>query len=54
MRGGAVELSTSKDKRAPELERRVVLSNTDRHPMFRLDAATGTGLTTNSWYASFI
>jgi hypothetical protein len=52
--GGAVDLSDSRDKRADELERRVVLSqyltaiqcSGDRPPQ-------ETGLTVNSWYGKF-
>ncbi len=52
--GGAVELSNSRDKRAAELERRVVLSqyltaiqcSGSRPPQ-------ETGLTVNSWYGKF-
>jgi protein-glucosylgalactosylhydroxylysine glucosidase len=54
MRGGAIELAGSKDERAPELERRVVLSqyltaiqcSGSRPPQ-------ETGLTVNSWYGKF-
>ncbi|HWW75329.1 MAG TPA: hypothetical protein VNZ44_08035, partial [Pyrinomonadaceae bacterium] len=52
--GGAVELADSKDRRAPELERRVVLSQ-----YLTAIQCSGslppqeTGLTTNSWYGKF-
>ena len=52
--GGAVELANSKDKRAPELERRVVLSQ-----YLTAIQCSGsmppqeTGLTVNSWYGKF-
>lgn len=53
-RGGAVELAQSKDKRAPELERRIVLSQ-----YLTAIQCSGslppqeTGLTTNSWYGKY-
>ncbi len=52
--GGAIELAESKDKRAPELERRVVLSQY----LTAINCAGSlppqeTGLTTNSWYGKF-
>ncbi|MGD0351821.1 MAG: twin-arginine translocation signal domain-containing protein [Verrucomicrobiota bacterium] len=52
--GGAVDLSGSTDPRAPELERRVVLShyNTAVHCAGSLPSAE-TGLLFNSWYGKF-
>lgn len=52
--GGAVELGDSKDRRAPELERRVVLSQY----LTAIQCAGSkppqeTGLTVNSWYGKF-
>ena len=52
--GGAVELSSSRDSRAPELERRVVLSQY----LTAIQCAGSqppqeTGLTVNSWYGKF-
>ena len=52
--GAAVELAESKDKRAPELERRVVLSQY----LTAIQCAGSlppqeTGLTVNSWYGKF-
>ena len=52
--GAAIELSGSKDKRAPELERRVVLSQY----LTAIQCAGSlppqeTGLTVNSWYGKF-
>ncbi|WP_276480200.1 hypothetical protein [Paraflavitalea pollutisoli] len=49
--GGAIDLAGSKDKRAPELERRIILSQY----LTRLQCASNfppqeTGLTYNSWY----
>lgn len=49
--GGAIDMAGSKDKRAPELERRVILSQY----LTRLQCASNfppqeTGLTYNSWY----
>jgi hypothetical protein len=52
--GGAIELADSKDKRAPELERRIVLSQ-----YLTAIQCSGnippqeTGLTVNSWYGKF-
>ncbi|MET0649487.1 MAG: glycoside hydrolase family 65 [Pyrinomonadaceae bacterium] len=53
-RGGAVELADSRDKRALELERRVVLSQylTAIQCSGKLPPQE-TGLTTNSWYGKF-
>lgn len=54
MQGGAIELADSKDKRAPELERRIVLSQ-----YLTTIQCSGskppqeTGLTVNSWYGKF-
>lgn len=53
-RGAAVELSESRDRRAPELERRVVLSQY----LTAVQCAGSlppqeTGLTVNSWYGKF-
>jgi len=53
-RGGAVELGESRDRRAPELERRVVLSQY----LTAIQCAGSqppqeTGLTVNSWYGKF-
>lgn len=53
-KGGAVELAESKDKRAAELERRVVLSQY----LTAINCSGSqppqeTGLTTNSWYGKF-
>lgn len=52
--GGAIELSDSADPRAPELERRIVLSlyNTALHCSGSLPSAE-TGLLCNSWYGKF-
>ncbi|HEX8188614.1 MAG TPA: hypothetical protein VF586_09695 [Pyrinomonadaceae bacterium] len=52
--GGAIELADSRDKRAPELERRVVLSQylTAIQCSGRLPPQE-TGLTVNSWYGKF-
>jgi hypothetical protein len=52
--GGAVELADSRDRRAPELERRVVLSQylTAIQCSGRLPPQE-TGLTVNSWYGKF-
>jgi hypothetical protein len=52
--GGAIELADSRDKRAPELERRVVLSQylTAIQCSGKLPPQE-TGLTTNSWYGKF-
>jgi protein-glucosylgalactosylhydroxylysine glucosidase len=52
--GGMVELADSRDKRAPELERRVVLSQylTAIQCSGKLPPQE-TGLTTNSWYGKF-
>lgn len=52
--GGAVELADSRDKRAPELERRVVLSQylTAIQCSGKLPPQE-TGLTVNSWYGKF-
>jgi hypothetical protein len=52
--GGAVELADSKDERAPELERRVVLSQylTAIQCSGNLPPQE-TGLTVNSWYGKF-
>ena len=52
--GGAVELADSRDTRAPELERRVVLSQylTAIQCSGKLPPQE-TGLTTNSWYGKF-
>ncbi|MFL6253810.1 MAG: glycoside hydrolase family 65 [Pyrinomonadaceae bacterium] len=52
--GGAVELAESRDRRAPELERRVVLSQylTAIQCSGRLPPQE-TGLTVNSWYGKF-
>ena len=52
--GGAVELSESRDPRAPELERRIVLSQY----LTAIQCAGSrppqeTGLTVNSWYGKF-
>jgi hypothetical protein len=52
--GGAVELSESRDQRAPELERRIVLSQY----LTAIQCAGSrppqeTGLTVNSWYGKF-
>jgi hypothetical protein len=52
--GGAVDLSASKDPRAPELERRIVLSQY----LLAIQCAGSlppqeTGLTCNSWYGKF-
>ncbi len=54
MNGGAVDFSNCKDKRAPELERRVVLSQY----LLAIQCAGSTppqetGLTYNSWYGKF-
>jgi len=54
MSGGAVDLSGSTDPRAPELERRIVLSQY----LTRIQCAgvyppSETGLTFNSWYGKF-
>ncbi len=52
--GGAIELSDSKDSRAPELERRVVLSQ--YLTAIQCSGSTPpqeTGLTCNSWYGKF-
>jgi hypothetical protein len=53
-RGGAVELADSRDPRAPELERRIVLSQylTAIQCAGSLPPAE-TGLTCNSWYGKF-
>jgi hypothetical protein len=53
-RGGAIELADSRDRRAPELERRVVLSQylTAIQCSGKLPPQE-TGLTTNSWYGKF-
>jgi hypothetical protein len=53
-RGGAVELADSRDRRAPELERRLVLSQY----LMAIQCAGSrppqeTGLTVNSWYGKF-
>ena len=52
--GGAVDLSASTDRSAPELERRIVLSlyNTAIHCSGTLPSAE-TGLLFNSWYGKF-
>jgi hypothetical protein len=52
--GGAIDLSASTDPRAPELERRIVLSlyNTALHCAGSLPSAE-TGLLCNSWYGKF-
>jgi hypothetical protein len=52
--GGAIELADSRDKRAPELERRIVLSQylTAIQCSGRLPPQE-TGLTVNSWYGKF-
>ena len=52
--GGAIDLSDSGDLRAPELERRIVLSlyNTALHCAGPLPSAE-TGLLCNSWYGKF-
>lgn len=52
--GGAIELADSRDRRAPELERRVVLSQylTAIQCSGRLPPQE-TGLTVNSWYGKF-
>jgi hypothetical protein len=52
--GGAVELANSRDRRAPELERRVVLSQylTAIQCSGKLPPQE-TGLTVNSWYGKF-
>jgi hypothetical protein len=52
--GGAVELAGSRDRRAPELERRIVLSQylTAIQCSGKLPPQE-TGLTTNSWYGKF-
>jgi hypothetical protein len=53
-RGGAIELAESRDSRAPELERRIVLSQ-----YLTVTQCAGsrppqeTGLTVNSWYGKF-
>jgi hypothetical protein len=54
MRGGAIDLAASRDPRAPELERRVVLSQY----LTAIQCAGSmppqeTGLTVNSWYGKF-
>ena len=53
-RGGAIELADSRDSRAPELERRIVLSQY----LTAIQCAGSrppqeTGLTVNSWYGKF-
>ncbi len=52
--GGAIDLAGSTDPRAPELERRIVLSlyNTALHCAGSLPSAE-TGLLCNSWYGKF-
>jgi hypothetical protein len=52
--GGAVELSESRDPRAPELERRVVLSQyLTAIQCAGSEPPQETGLTVNSWYGKF-
>ncbi len=52
--GAAVELSASKDKRAFELERRIILSQyLTRINCTGSSPPQETGLTTNSWYGKF-